>query len=87
MTREQIVAKCRDLVSEQLGYLPDEIKDESSFMDDLGSDSLDHIELCMVLEEEFELDVADDEFENVKTFADATNLILNKLTAVGKVEP
>ena len=61
---EERVAK---IVIEQLGVKEDEVKPESSFVDDLGADSLDTVELVMALEEEFETEIPDDEAEKITT--------------------
>ena len=55
------------IVSEQLGVKEDEIKSEASFVEDLGADSLDTVELVMALEEEFETEIPDDEAEKITT--------------------
>ena len=55
------------IVAEQLSIGADEIKNESSFIDDLGADSLDTVELVMALEEEFNIEISDDEAENIST--------------------
>ena len=55
------------IVSEQLGVKEDEIKSEASFVEDLGADSLDTVELVMALEDEFETEIPDDEAEKITT--------------------
>jgi len=60
---------------DQLGVAEDEIKTTSSFIEDLGADSLDIVELVMAMEEEFEVEIPDEEAENIKTVADAVNYI------------
>jgi acyl carrier protein len=75
MAATQIEAKVRSIVAEQLGVGEDEIKPESSFIEDLGADSLDIVELVMAMEEEFEVEIPDDEAENIKTVGDAINYI------------
>ena len=67
----------KSLIADQLGVGEDEIKPESSFIDDLGADSLDIVELVMAMEEEFEVEIPDDEAENIKTVSDAINYIKN----------
>ena len=59
--------KVRSIVAKQLGLSEDEVKNESSFIDDLGADSLDTVELVMSLEEEFDIEISDDEAENILT--------------------
>ena len=75
MVATQIEAKVRGLIAEQLGVGEDEIKVESSFVEDLGADSLDIVELVMAMEEEFEVEIPDEEAENIKTVGDAINFI------------
>jgi acyl carrier protein len=60
-----IVQRVRKIVAEQLGVNEAEIKNESSFVDDLGADSLDTVELVMALEEEFECEIPDEEAEKI----------------------
>ena len=67
MQRAQIEEKVKEIVSEQLDVTIDKIKDESSFQDDLGADSLDIVELVMSLEEAFECEIPDDEAEKIST--------------------
>ena len=69
---EERVAK---IVIEQLGVKEDEVKPESSFVDDLGADSLDTVELVMALEEEFETEIPDDEAEKITTVQLAVDYI------------
>ncbi len=70
-----IEAKVKSIIAEQLGVGEDEVKLESSFIDDLGADSLDIVELVMAMEEEFEVEIPDEEAENIKTVGDAINYI------------
>jgi len=70
-----IEAKVKSIIADQLGVGEDEIKPESSFIEDLGADSLDIVELVMAMEEEFEVEIPDEEAENIKTVGDATNYI------------
>ena len=62
-----VFEKIQKIISEQLGIDPQEVKLESSFVDDLGADSLDVVELIMALETEFDLEIPDEEAEKVKT--------------------
>jgi acyl carrier protein len=75
MATSAIEAKVKSIIADQLGVGEDEIKPESSFIDDLGADSLDIVELVMAMEEEFEVEIPDEEAENIKTVADAINYI------------
>jgi acyl carrier protein len=75
MTATNIEAKVKSIIADQLGVSEDEIKPESSFIEDLGADSLDIVELVMAMEEEFEIEIPDEEAENIKSVGDATNYI------------
>lgn len=65
----------RAIIAEQLGIKTDEIKNEASFVDDLGADSLDTVELVMALEEEFETEIPDDEAEKITTVQHAIDYV------------
>lgn len=69
---EQRVIK---MVAEQLGVKEEDIKHESSFVEDLGADSLDTVELIMALEEEFDAEIPDEDAEKIATVQDAINYI------------
>ncbi|PTL82425.1 acyl carrier protein [Vitiosangium sp. GDMCC 1.1324] len=75
MSTSTIEAKVKNIIADQLGVGEDEIKPESSFIEDLGADSLDIVELVMAMEEEFEVEIPDEEAENIKTVGDAINYI------------
>ncbi|CAB1243689.1 acyl carrier protein [Clostridium sp. MT-14] len=70
-----IFEKIQKIISEQLGIDSQEINLESSFVDDLGADSLDIVELIMALETEFDLEIPDEEAEKVKTVGDVVEYI------------
>jgi acyl carrier protein len=70
-----VEAKVKSIIAEQLGVGEDEIKPESAFIEDLGADSLDIVELVMAMEEEFEVEIPDEEAEHIKTVQDAINFI------------
>lgn len=65
-----VETKVKDIIAEQLGINEDDIAPESSLSDDLGADSLDIVELVMALEEEFEMEIADEEAEQLDTVND-----------------
>ncbi len=67
--------RVKTLVVKQLGVGEGEISEEKSFVDDLGADSLDIVELVLAIEEEFGLDIPDDEAENIRTVGDAVTYI------------
>mgnify|MGYP000546023082 CR=1 FL=1 len=80
MTAEEIFKTMQDLIAEQFAIDADEISMESSFVDDLGADSVDLVELVMAMEEEFELgQTAEDEVKAIKTVGDAVNYVAAKL--------
>jgi acyl carrier protein len=70
-----IEERVHKIVVEQLGVKEEEVKNESSFVDDLGADSLDTVELVMALEEEFECEIADEAAEKITTVQQAINYI------------
>ena len=72
--------RVRKIVAEQLGVKEEEVKAEASFVDDLGADSLDTVELVMALEEEFETEIPDEEAEKITTVQLAINYIDNNLS-------
>lgn len=67
--------KIKSIISEQLGVEEDEITMESSFIDDLGADSLDIVELIMALETEFDIEISDEDAEKVATVGDVVDYI------------
>lgn len=81
MTKEEIMGKVVDVTVSQLGVDKGEVELETSFIDDLGADSLDIVELVMALEEEFGLEIPDEDAENIKTVKDGVEYIENKLNA------
>ncbi len=72
-----VFEKVKKIIVEQLGVDEDDIAMESSFIDDLGADSLDIVELIMALEEEFDLEIPDSEAEKIQTVGDAVDYIKN----------
>ena len=69
--------RVKNIVAEQLGIDVDEVNNESSFIDDLGADSLDTVELVMALEEEFDVEISDEQAENISTVQSAIDYINN----------
>ena len=67
--------RVRKIVVEHLGVEEDKVVDNASFIDDLGADSLDTVELVMAFEEEFSIEIPDDAAEAIQTFSDAVNFI------------
>jgi acyl carrier protein len=72
-----IFEKVQEKVAEQLGIDTDEVTMESSFIDDLGADSLDIVELLMALEEEFDIEIPDEEAEKLTSVGDVVEYIKN----------
>ena len=67
--------KVKEIIVEQLGVEADQVKPEASFIDDLGADSLDTVELVMAFEEEFNIEIPDEEAEKIKSVGDANKYI------------
>lgn len=75
MTTEEIFEKVRELVAERLNVDEDEVTEDAKFIDDLGADSLDIVELVMDLESEFDLEIPDEDAEAIATVVDAVEYI------------
>ena len=75
-----IEEQVKNIVVEQLGVSADEVVPEASFVDDLGADSLDLVELVMVLEEEFGKEIPDEDAEKIQTVHDVINYIKNNMS-------
>ncbi|MBA7667857.1 acyl carrier protein [Candidatus Aerophobetes bacterium] len=67
LSKDDIASKVKEITSEQLGVDESQITPEAKFVDDLGADSLDTVELVMALEEEFDLEISDEEAEKLTT--------------------
>ncbi len=67
----------KEVVVEQLNVNPDEVKEESKFVEDLGADSLDVVELVMALEEKFDIEIPDEDAEKITNVSDAIKFIEN----------
>ncbi|MCL4321132.1 MAG: acyl carrier protein [Deltaproteobacteria bacterium] len=67
--------RVKEIIVEQLGVTPDEVTNEASFVEDLGADSLDTVELVMAFEEEFGIEISDEDAEKIKTVQDAVSYI------------
>lgn len=79
MGTENIAEKVKQIIVDQLGVNEDEVKEEASFIDDLGADSLDTVELVMAFEEEFDLEIPDEEAEKITTVGAAITHISKAL--------
>ncbi|MBD3809916.1 MAG: acyl carrier protein [Sulfuricurvum sp.] len=73
-----LIDDIKEVVVEQLSVNPDEVKEDSKFVEDLGADSLDVVELVMALEEKFDIEIPDDEAEKITTVQDVINYIQSK---------
>ncbi|MEG6615283.1 acyl carrier protein [Peptococcaceae bacterium 1198_IL3148] len=74
-TVAELFDKVKDIIVDQLGAEEDQVTLNSSFVDDLGADSLDIVELVMALEEEFDIQIPDEEAEKIRTVGDAVKYI------------
>jgi len=78
MASEDIVRRVKDLIAESLGVSATEVVSDASFIDDLGADSLDIVELVMAIEKEFGIEIPDEDAEKISTVQDAVDYINNK---------
>lgn len=78
MANAEIERRVKDLIAESLGVNPAEVTAEKSFIDDLGADSLDIVELVMAIEKEFGIEIPDEDAEKIGTVQDAIDYIGNK---------
>ena len=79
MTKEEILAKVKNVVAEKLNVGEDQVTLEAKFVEDLGADSLDQVELIMALEDEFELKIPEDEAEQLNNVGVAVDYIVTKV--------
>ena len=75
LTNSEITAKVHELIAESLGVGQEEIKPNSSFIDDLGADSLDIVELVMLIEKEFKIEIPDEDADKISTVQDSIDYI------------
>ena len=76
-----IEARVRSIIADQLGITEDEIKPESKFIEDLGADSLDIVELVMAMEEEFDIEIPDEHADRLQTIGSAVEYLKERLEA------
>lgn len=76
-----ILERVRKIVIDHLDADPDKVTEKASFIDDLGADSLDNVELVMAFEEEFDIEIPDDAAEHIQTVGDAVKFITEKTAA------
>ncbi len=79
MEREELLKKVKAIVADKLSISEDQVTEEASFIDDLGADSLDTVELVMALEDEFNMDIPDEEAEKLTTVGKAMDYVLAHL--------
>lgn len=72
----EVIDRVKKIIIDQLGIDASKITEESSFVDDLGADSLDIVELIMAFEEEFDVEIPDEDAEKIKTVEDATKYLI-----------
>ena len=78
MERAEVEKLVKEIVVEQLGVNPNEVTENASFVDDLGADSLDTVELVMAFEEKFGLEIPDEDAEKIRTIGNAIDYIVEK---------
>ena len=79
MEREELLGKVKAIVADKLSISEDQVTEEAAFIDDLGADSLDTVELVMALEDEFDLDIPDEEAEKLTTVGKALDYVINNV--------
>lgn len=75
---EETAERIKGIIVEQLGVSKEELTPQASFIEDLGADSLDIVELIMALEEEFEMEIPDEDAEKIQTVEDVVNYVQSK---------
>jgi acyl carrier protein len=80
MEREELLKKIKTIVSDKLSISEDQVTEDASFIDDLGADSLDTVELVMALEDEFDLDIPDEEAEKLTTVGKAMDYVMENIS-------
>lgn len=80
MEREELLKKIKAIVADKLSIGEDQVTEEASFIDDLGADSLDTVELVMALEDEFNMDIPDEEAEKLTTVGKTIDYVLSNLS-------
>ncbi|MBQ7594560.1 MAG: acyl carrier protein [Synergistaceae bacterium] len=79
MTRDEVTAKLKKIVSDRLDVEEDQVSPEKTFVEDLGADSLDLVELIMGIEEEFDIEIPDEDAEKLTSVGEAMNYTLDKI--------
>jgi acyl carrier protein len=78
VTRDEIKEKVIEIVCEQMGVMKDKVADETSFINDLGADSLDTVELIMEFEDAFDLSIPDEDAEKIQSVGDAITYVVER---------
>lgn len=78
MANENIVERVKSIIVDQLNVSAEEVTNEASFIEDLGADSLDIVELIMALEEEYDIEIPDEDAEKIQTVQDVINYIQSR---------
>lgn len=84
MEKEELLKKVKAIIADKLSISEDQVTEEASFIDDLGADSLDTVELVMALEDEFNMDIPDEEAEKLNTVGKAMDYVLAQLSEKAK---
>jgi acyl carrier protein len=79
MERDELLNKIKTIVADKLSIGEEQVTEEASFIDDLGADSLDTVELVMALEDEFDLDIPDEEAEKLTTVGKSIDYVLSNI--------
>jgi acyl carrier protein len=80
MDANTVEERIKNVIVEQLGVEPEQVKPEAQFINDLGADSLDTVELIMALEKEFDIEIPDEQAEKIKTVGEAVEHIKSKVS-------
>jgi acyl carrier protein len=79
MTKDEVMSRLKEIVTDRLNVEEEQIKPEASFVEDLGADSLDIVELIMGIEEEFDIEIPDEEAEKLTSVGEALSYVVTKL--------
>ena len=79
MKKEEVLARLKEIITERLDVEEDQIVPEATFVEDLGADSLDIVELIMGIEEEFDIEIPDEDAEKLTSVGEAMNYTLGKI--------
>ena len=81
MTREELFEEVKKLISDSMRVEMNEIKEDSKFIDDLGADSLDIVELVMAMESKFDIEIPDEDAQKITTVGEAVDYLYNRLNS------